>query len=243
MTTILVTGGTSGPGRPTVERLRALGHEVRVLSRRSGEGHLLGDLSTGSGLEDALAGVEVVVHLATTRRKDLRQTERLVVAARAAGVGHLVYLSIVGVDRIPFPYYRDKLACESAVTGSGIPFTLLRATQFHSFPGEVLAMTGGRVFVELPIQPVGVDDVATLLVELATGDAAGHVADLGGPEILSTSDILGRLQRAGRARRRVAIVALPGATFRAFRAGHHVPGLPGGGTQTFDEWLASGASR
>src|SRR5690606_26932960 len=132
--TILVTGATSGPGRPTVARLRAAGHDVRALSRTSA-GHVVGDLRTGAGVAEALAGVDTVVHLATNRRTDLRDTERLLAAARDAGVSHLVYLSIVGGDRIPYGYYVDKLANEQAIADSGIPFTILRATQFHSFPG------------------------------------------------------------------------------------------------------------
>jgi uncharacterized protein YbjT (DUF2867 family) len=244
MTTILVTGATSGPGVPLVERLRAAGHEVRAMSRTPGDGHVVADLATGAGLDAALTGAEVVVHLATNRRKDLPDTQRLLAAARDAGVGRVVFLSIVGVDRIPYFYYRDKVAIEQAIAASGIPFTILRATQFHSFPGEILAMLGGRIFLRgLKIQPIGVGDVATRLAELATGAPAGRVADIGGPEILETRDILSRLQAAGRAKPRVLAIGLPGTTFAAFRAGHHLAGLPGYGTQTFDEWLASGAER
>lgn len=242
MTTILVTGATSGPGAPLIERLRAAGQDVRALSRTPGDGRLVGDLATGAGLDAALTGAEVVVHLATNRRKDLPDTERLLTAARAAGVGHFVFLSIVGVDDIPYFYYRDKVANERAIAASGIPFTILRATQFHSFPGEILAMLGGRLFVGgLKIQPIGVADVATRLAELATGTPEGRVSDIGGPEILEARDILTRLQRAGRAKKRILSLALPGKTFAAFKAGHHLAGLPGYGTQTFDEWLASGA--
>ena len=244
MTTILVTGGTSGPGRPTVDALRAAGHDVRVLSRTPEDGHVVADLATGAGLDAALAGVKTVVHLATNRKADLPDTERLLAAARAAGVGHLVYLSIVGVDRIPYGYYVDKQANESAIAASGIPSTILRATQFHSFPGEILAMFGGRLFLKgLEVQPIGVVDVARRLAELATGSPAGRVPDLGGPEILDATDVLHRLQAAGRAPKRVLSITLPGKAFAAFAAGHHLAGLPGAGTQTFDEWLASGARK
>lgn len=244
MTTILVTGATSGPGRPTVERLRAAGHDVRALSRTPGDGRVVGDLATGDGLEAALAGVQTVVHLATNRKADLPDTQRLLGLARSAGVRHLVFLSIVGVDRIPYGYYTDKVASERAVAASGIPFTILRATQFHSFPSEILAMFGNRLFLRgVKVQPVGVEDVSDRLAELATGAPAGRVADLGGPEILDAAEVLNRLQAAGRAPKRVLSIKLPGKAFRAFVAGHHLAGLPGGGTQTFDEWLASGAAK
>lgn len=244
MPTILVTGATSGPGAPLVERLRAAGHEVRALSRTADVGRVVADLATGAGLDAALAGVETVVHLATNRKADLPDTSRLLAAASAAGVGHLVYLSIVGVDRIPFGYYRDKVANERAIAESGIPFTILRATQFHSFPEDVLGMFGGRLFLkEVRVQPVGVEDVAERLAELAAALPAGRVADLGGPEILDATDVLRRLQRAGRAPKRVLSITLPGKAFAGFRAGHHLAGLPGTGAQTFDQWLASGATR
>lgn len=242
MSTILVTGGTSGPGRPTVERLRDSGHEVRVVSRTAGDGHFVGDLATGAGIDAALSGVDTVLHLASNFRNDLPDTERLLDQARAAGVQHLVFLSIVGVDRIPYGYYIDKVANEEAIAASGIPFTILRATQFHSFPLTMLAMTGGHVFLKgLKLQPIGVEDVAVRLAELTAGAPAGRVADIGGPEILDVTDILHRLQAAGRVSKRVLSIKLPGKAFRAFAAGHHLAGLPGYGTQTFDQWLASGA--
>lgn len=241
--TLTVTGGTSGPGGPLVERLRGDGRTVRVLSRKPGELHVMGDLNTGAGVDAAVAGADVVVHLATNRKRDLPGTERLVAAARAAGVGHFVYLSIVGVDKIPFALYRDKLANENAIESSGVPFTILRATQFHSFPSEMIAMTGGHFFVNLPVQPIGVEDVATRLADIALAPPAGRVADIGGPEILQGRDIVSRLQKADRLKKPVFTLSLPGKTFAAFKAGHHLTGLPGYGTQTFDEWRASGATR
>jgi uncharacterized protein YbjT (DUF2867 family) len=244
MTTILVTGATSGPGRPLVARLRAAGHDVRALSRRPGDGLIVGDLATGAGLAEAVAGVDTIVHLASNLSRDLPDTERLLGLAREAGVRHVVFLSIVGVDRIPYGYYIDKVANEQAIAASGIPFTILRATQFHSFPSQVLSMTGGHVFPRgVQVQPIAVEDVAARLAELATGAPGGRVADIGGPEILDAADILRRLQSAGRASRFVLSLRLPGAAFRGFAAGHHLAGLPGYGTQTFDEWLASGSER
>ncbi len=243
MSTITVTGGTSGPGAPLVNLLRADGHDVRVLSRRPGESHIVGDLKTGVGLDEVLADSAVVVHLATNGTRDLSGTQRLLAAARKAGVGHIVYLSIVGVDKIPFAYYRDKLANEKAIEESGVPFTILRATQFHSFPGQIISMTGGHFLFNLRVQPIGVRDVATRLAEIVVAPPAGRVADIGGPEVLETRDIVKRLQAAGRAKKPVLMLSLPGKTFRAFRAGHHLAGLPGYGTQTFDEWIASGAVR
>lgn len=226
-----------------VSLLRTDGRDVRVLSRKPGTSHIVGDLSKGVGLDAAVSGADVVVHFATNGKSDLPGTKALLAAAQTAGVGHFVYLSIVGVDKIPFPYYRDKLANEKAIAESGIPFTILRATQFHSFPSQIIAMTGGHFFVNLSVQPIGVNDVATRLAEIVIAPPAGRVADIGGPEILQGRDIVTRLQTAGRVKKPVFTLSLPGKMFTAFRAGHHIPGLPGYGTQTFDEWLSSGALR
>lgn len=243
MSIYTVTGGTSGPGVPTVNRLRAVGHEVRVVSRKPGSGRVVGDLDTGVGLDAAVEGAKVVIHLATNRKKDLPGTLKLLSAARSAGIEHFVYLSIVGVDQIPFAYYREKFTNEKAIAASGVPFTVLRATQFHSFPGEIIKMMGGHFCFDLSVQSIGVEDVAKRLAEIAIAPPAGRVADIGGPEILEARDIVARLESAGRVKKPVVMLSLPGKTFAAFRNGHHIPGLPGYGPQTFDEWLASGATR
>src|SRR3954454_6843316 len=112
MTTTLVTGATGALGVPTVARLRAAGHDVRALSRRSAPGLTTGDLLTGAGLGEALTGVDTVLHLATGPRGkgDVPATRTLLEAATDAGVRHLVLISIVGIDDVPLAYYRDKLA-------------------------------------------------------------------------------------------------------------------------------------
>lgn len=243
MSTITVTGGTSGPGAPLVTLLKADGHDVRIFSRKPGDSHIVGDLKTGAGLDEALDGADIVVHLATNAQGDLSGTERLLAAAHKAEVEHLVYLSIVGVDKIPFVYYRDKLANEKVIEASGMPFTILRATQFHSLPGRIISIAGGHFLFNLKVQPIGVLDVATRLAEIVGAPPAGRVADIGGPEILEARDIVTRLQAAGRVKKPVFMISLPGKTFRAFRAGHHIPGVPSYGTQTFDEWIASRAVR
>src|SRR4051794_6980079 len=133
MSVVLVTGGTGVLGRHVVSLARERGHDVRVLSRRPGAGTHVGDLATGAGVAEAARGAELVVHAASDTRRlgrsDLEQTRRLLAAARDAR--HLLFISIVGIDAIPYAYYRRKLACERAVAASGVPHTTLRATQFH----------------------------------------------------------------------------------------------------------------
>lgn len=244
MTTILVTGGTAQLGRPTVAGLREAGHDVRVLSRGDSDGVLSGDLRTGRGLGRALAGVGTVVHLASTgSARDIAATRLLTTFARTARVGHLVYISIVGVDDIPFPYYLAKLEAEQVVIDAGIPHSILRATQFHSFV-EGLFTAQRRI---LPVtlvpafsfQPIAVDEVASRLVELATADPAGRVPDIGGPQALAALDLAGRWKRASGSHRPLVPLRIPGRTAAAFAAGHNlVPGPPFG-RGTFDEYLAA----
>ncbi|MEV0018043.1 SDR family oxidoreductase [Streptomyces tendae] len=238
MTTILVTGGTGTLGRLVTERLRADGHDVRVLSRHS-EPYAVDLREGGSGLDAALAGVDTVVHCATTRRGgDERSAANLIAAARRAGATHLVYISIVGVDRVPLGYYRSKFAVEE----SGIGWTVLRATQFHDLVVQVLRALAKLPVVVLPAhacdQPVEVAEVADRLAELAQGAPAGRVPDVGGPEV-RTFESLARAYLGATGRRR-AVVNLPlaGKTYRAFRAGGHLAPEHAVGKGTFEEYLA-----
>jgi uncharacterized protein YbjT (DUF2867 family) len=245
MSTILVTGGTGGLGRPTVRKLVVAGHDVRVFSRRPGDGRLVGDLSTGAGLPAALDGVDTVVHLATNRRKDAPATSTLLERSGAAGVRHFVFISIVGVDDIPYFYYRDKVEIERMIEASGIPFTILRATQFHDFVAGFLRPQRRLPFLvslDLPVQPIAVEEVATRLVELAADRPMGRVADIGGPEARQLPEFIADWQRAFGTTKKVRTLPLGGKTIRAFRAGHHLTPLPGYGRETFAEFAVRQAA-
>ncbi|MFE1840782.1 SDR family oxidoreductase [Streptomyces sviceus] len=241
MTTILVTGGTGTLGRLVTERLTADGHEVRVLSRHSPRYPV--DLREGGpGLDAAVAGVSAIVHCATTQRGgDERSARNLLDAARRAGTGHLVYISIVGVDRVPFPYYRTKLAVERMIEESGVGWTILRTTQFHD-----LLVTLIRGLARLPVvfvpagvrdQPVEVAEVAARLAELATGAPAGRVADMGGPQVRTLADLARACLRAAGRKRPVVGVRLFGKAYRAFRAGGHLAPERAVGKGTFEDYL------
>src|SRR5215208_5427795 len=135
---VLVTGATGTLGRKVVGEATAAGHHLRAMSRRSHVGYTgvhwsQGDLLTGAGVDAAVDGVDVVVHCATqgTGDKDVTSTQNLITAARRAGIAHIVYISIVGIDRIPLPYYKTKLRVERTLAASGVGHTVLRATQFH----------------------------------------------------------------------------------------------------------------
>ncbi|GAA3123339.1 uncharacterized protein YbjT (DUF2867 family) [Kribbella aluminosa] len=238
MSSILVTGGTGTLGRPTVARLQA--HEVRVLSRKPGPDRIVGDLTTGSGLAAALAGADIVVHLATSQgRRDIEQTRNLLAAA--TGVRHLIVMSIAGIDRIPLPYYRYKLEAERLVAESGVPYTVLRATQFHNLVDQILSAERFLPAVLAPavtLQPIAVEEVAVRLAELVEQPPVnGRAPDIGGPERRSVVELAGLWKRARSTRRAVLPLRVPGKAFRAFAAGHATVDGPEYGKITFAEYL------
>lgn len=240
MTTILVTGATGTLGTPTTAQLTAAGHDVRALSRRTGPGLTTGDLLTGEGIPEAIAGVDTVVHLATGRN-DVGQGEAAISAARATGVAHFVLISIVGIEKIPLGYYDGKVEIERTLEASGVPFTILRATQFHQF---VAAIFGSQRFSPVTLaprfsfQPISTDEVAARLVELVGAEPSGRVADIGGPEQRTAHDLAEAWKAATRSRRPIWSPRMPGRTVAGFAAGHNlVPGEPYG-VVTFEEYLA-----
>jgi uncharacterized protein YbjT (DUF2867 family) len=185
------------------------------------------DLSTGAGLAEALAGVETVVHCATSMRAgpDIAATRQLVAAAAHAGVAHLIYVSIVGVDQIPLGYYGGKLTCERIVEESGVPHTILRATQFHDLLRALFATAAKMPVMFVPavrFQPVDVSDVAARLVELASGEPLGRAPDIGGPEIRPAVDLARAYLDATGRRRPIVPISLPGKLFRALRDGSNL---------------------
>ena len=240
--TVLITGGTGRLGRPTVAALRSRSLDPRILSRHPGDDHVVADLSTGEGLAAALEGVDTVVHLATSRSKDVGQTRRLLDAMAGSGA-HLIFTSIVGVDRIPYGYYRDKVASEKAIEASGVPFTIIRVTQFHGFVDEVLeAQRRLPVTIVLPVsaQTIHMPEVAEHLADLVESGPAGRVADLGGPEQLTLKEYARQWQSSRGVHRPIWTLHLPGKAIAAFKAGHHMSGLPGAGRVTYAEYLEAG---
>ncbi|MEU7765440.1 NAD(P)H-binding protein [Nocardia sp. NPDC049190] len=237
---IAVAGGTGVAGRVVVETLQARGHTPVVLSRGQGV-----DLVSGSGLDAALTGVEVVIDASnvTTNRKSVavdffeKAGRNLAGAAERTGVRHLVTPSIVGVDRVRLPYYTGKLRQEEIVRGGAVPWTIMRATQFHEFVGQVLSGVPGPIALVpiAPVQPIAVREVAEALVDLALEPPQGMAPELAGPQVESLVELARRLIAAGGARRRPVVpVYFPGG----MRNGGLLPTGPGPrGTQTFADWL------
>jgi uncharacterized protein YbjT (DUF2867 family) len=245
---ILVTGGTGTLGRLVTPLLHDAGHSVRVLSRRGGPAgngveHVTADLLTARDLDAALAGVGTVVHLAGGPKGDDRATANLVQAAQQAEVRHLVYISVIGADRVPLGYFRAKLGAERAIAGAGLPWTTLRAAQFHD-----LVLTMAQKMAKLPVipipgglrfQPVDARDVAARLGDLALDAPAGLVGDLAGPEVYPMAELMRGYLRAVGKRRPLLPVRMPGKIGRAYRAGDNLT-LSGAyaGARTWEAFLA-----
>lgn len=234
---IAIVGGTGTVGAETARELATRGHTVRVLSRHAPEFPV--DLTTGEGLARALAGMDVVVDASQGTRKVLVEgTERLLREEAEAGVRHHVGVSIVGIDRVGGPYYKLKLAQEAAIRGGGIPWTIVRATQFHTLVAQAFTKTaklGVVPSVAAPLQPVDPREVGRALADTAEAEPSFGITQFAGPEVVSARE-LARRWRAATGSHAVP-VRLPAT--RALREG----GLtnPGAwkGSVTFDAWLAS----
>ena len=236
---ILVTGATGTLGREVVPVLRARDAEVAVLSRKRHPEFRTADLDNGDGLREALEGIDTVVHLAAGADQ-ARETHTLISAMRGAGVDRIVFVSIVGIDDIPFPYYRAKLAAERAVFASGFGVSVLRATQFHSFAAApFLAQRRWPVMFapRLNVQPIDVRVVAAELADLALDDPRGRVDDIGGPQLLSGREIAAAVEARFGLHRRIVEFGLPGRTWNGFADGYHLAPQNTAGGRTFAEYL------
>lgn len=255
---VLVTGGTGTLGREVVRALTTAGHRAVTMSRKpapdaaTAPRWATADIVTGAGLAAAVADMDVILHAASDPRgdpaADEEGTRRLAGAARAARVGHLVFVSIVGVDRIPLPYYARKLAAERALAASGQPFSILRATQFHSFIDFLFrkAATAVPLMMPLPagysVQSVGLEDVAARLLRSISDGPCGLLPDFGGPERMTAHEAA-RIWQAARGSHKPLVPFWSfGAAARGFRGGHNT--LPADtppenrGQLSWREWLA-----
>jgi uncharacterized protein YbjT (DUF2867 family) len=256
---VVVTGGTGSLGSRVVRRLGDRGRRVRVISRHARESsagveYVMGDLVSGKGADDALEGAEVVVHCAGVGKikEDTAQAENVVHAAARAQVRHLVSVSVVGAERIPvksavdrsmFAYFASQRAKELIVERSGLPWTNLRATQFHD--GFILVMV--RALGKLPVaplpaqtrfQPVDTDEVADALVELALGPPVGQAPDFAGPKIYDAEYLLRSYLEATGRHRPVIRIRFPGAAAAAIRAGANLAPDRAVGKRSWEDFLA-----
>jgi uncharacterized protein YbjT (DUF2867 family) len=242
---IAVAGGTGVVGRYAVTAAQEAGHEAVVMSRSAGL-----DLQSDPGVAAALQGVDVIIDASNAATTSAGKacafftdvTRRLHRLGAAAGVSHLVTLSIVGIERVPgFGYYEAKVAQEAATRAGELPATIVRATQFHEFAAQILGrMRLGPVAVvpRMRVRSVAARTVGQILVEMATATPTDTVVEVGGPD---TADliVLARATVKRQQRRIVAVPLLvPGRAGHAMRADALLPG-PGARFEgpTFDTWL------
>jgi uncharacterized protein YbjT (DUF2867 family) len=257
---VLVTGGAGILGRQVVPRLQGAGYSVRVQSRRPrppgaapGVEWATADLGPGAGVPESVAGADVVLHAASspfrrTQEVDVEGTRRLVHLAGEAGAAHLIYISIVGIDRPPlstYPYYRAKREAEDIVQQGRVPWTVLRATQFHDLIDillrGLLALPVGALPTGFVFQSVDAGVVAERLVTAAGAGPQGRLPDVGGPQVLTLAEMARTWRRVTGRRRLILPLPLPGAWptpwARGFRAGlNTTPDRPAGGP-TWEAWL------
>jgi len=253
MTRVLVTGGNGALGREVVKKLSETGYTARTMSRRlqptsllAGTEWVQADLETGQGLSKAVSGIDVIIHAATrirhTQQIDVDGTRLLLEKARDAGVSHVIYISIVGIDRIPFAYYQHKLAAEEVIQSASIPWSILRATQFHYLLDLFLrALTKLPLVTLLPtdlrFQPVATSEVASHLCEIVAAGPAGRLPDMGGPQVHTFGELAHTWFNIRGLHRAVIPLHLPGKVAQGFRRGYNTCPEHALGKTTWEKWV------
>jgi uncharacterized protein YbjT (DUF2867 family) len=258
---ILLTGGTGTLGSLVLPLLRDAGRKVRVLSRHQhdpidGVEYVTGDIGTGAGVEAAVTGIETIVHCAGAAKGDDDKARNLAEAASRAGVRHLVFISVVGADRIPvvsgidramYGYFAAKRDAERIIAESGVPWTTLRATQFHDWIlmllGQMAKMPVMPLWGGARFQPVDSGEVAAKLVELALGEPSGLVPDIAGPRVYGMEELARSYLRAVGKRRLMISPKAPGRAAAAYRAGANLAPESAVGRRTWEEFLAEQVRR
>jgi len=244
---IAIAGGTGTLGRQVADELQARGHEVRVLSR--GAPRYRVDLTTGAGLDKALEDCEVVVDASNNSSKTaattlVEGTGRLLAAEQSAGVAHHVCVSVVGCELVPAGYFRVKAEQEDVVRRGPVPFSVVRATQFHEYVAATLGALARWRAVPVPralVQPVASAEVARTVADAAERGPRGGRVEIAGPEMASLADMARTWRRATGTRAALVPVPLPGGLGRALRGGalttDHADVR---GAVTFEAWLGYG---
>lgn len=243
---IAIAGGSGVVGRLTVEAVEATGHEAVVLSRSRGI-----DLVSGKGLAAAMTGVEAVIDTANVSTLNATAavefftaaTGNLISAGADAGVRHIVVLSIVGIDQMPYDYYAGKVAQEKVVEASPVPWTIQRATQFHEFAAQMFARAKVGPLHLAPrarTRPIAARDVGERLAEIAVGEAQGRAQDIAGPREEALDAMVKAYARSRGHRGWIPSINVPTTQMKGMRAGYALPDADALlASQTFAEWLAA----
>ena len=249
MERILITGASGALGREVIAQLKDQPYRVRLMQHRTTPPGGLpdqfemakADLESGEGLLNAVSDVDIVIHLASRGAKtEAPNTDRLLKAAHGAGVSHFIYQSIVGIDRIPFSYYKAKLAAEDLIRAGNVPWTIFRATQFHTLLDLYLKSMSRFPVLIVPrnfqFQPLDPAEAAARLIEAVQAGPSGYWSELGGPLKINTREITTAWLSAQGLRKPVIYLPLPGKVARSFRQGYNTTSVQPG-TISWQDWL------
>lgn len=253
MNRILITGGNGLLGRALTVPLIEAGYRVRISSRSARPSDTRPDvewarasLETGASLAEAMTGVDVIIHCATgsyarAKQVDIEGTRRLLALARQHRISHFLYISIIGVDKIPNRYLQAKYEAEQMIAASGLPYTILRAAQFYDAIAILLkALTRlpvGLILKGFPSQPVDVNEVAAHMVELVKAGPGGHVPDIAGPRAYELVDLARTWLGAQGKRKPLLQIPIPGKFGAAMRAGYGTAPEKARDGLTWEAWL------
>jgi uncharacterized protein YbjT (DUF2867 family) len=253
MSRVLITGGNGMLGRALTAPLIEAGYTVRVSSRSPRSPNARPDvewaqasLETGDGLAEAVAGVDVIIHCATggysrAKQVDVEGTRRLLPLARQQAVKHIMYMSIIGVDKIPNSYLQAKYEAEQLIKASGIPYTILRAAQFYEAITILLKgltkLPIGLILKGFPSQPIDINEVAELMVEMVKTGPSGLVPDIAGPRTYDLIDLARTWLQAQGKHKPLLQIPIPGKFGAAMRAGYGTAPDKARHGLTWEAWL------
>lgn len=246
MSNILITGGTGNLGKSLLAVLKQekISFTTGGRNNRSLETNFVTmDLLKNEGVEDAVKDKTIIFHLATDLKKDTILTENLIKAIGKNQGVHLIYISIVGIDKVPMGYYKQKLASEQAVIRSGIPYTILRATQFHQFAEQIittlLKFPVGILPKRIISQPIQTEIVARELYRLSLQQPKNITYEIGGSEIKSLEEMAREWQEETGKKRFVINLPIWGELGKSLRYGNLTTAKKCNESITWKEWLKS----
>jgi uncharacterized protein YbjT (DUF2867 family) len=254
---VLVTGSTGLLGSTLVNQLTNLNYEVKLTSRRKPDitgsrdfKWVYSDMLTGEGIEESVKDVDVIIHAATSPTKnskliEVSEFERFI--SKIQHVKHFIYPSIVGIDEIPMKYYQFKCEAEEILKNSSIPYTIARATQFHSFVDQLLLSRPlfKRYLIpgDMKFQSVDVEDFGHHLIQLMSDGPKGRVDDFGGPEIMTLREMAELKMKINNETKKVFSFSLPGKLYKSFLEGKNTNPIQKRGKITFEEFLRNKLDR
>lgn len=246
---ILVTGSSGKLGSALTKELKKTEHEVKLTSRRKPEDignfdWIYSDFLTGEGLEEAIMDVDVVIHAATSPMKNTKNVDVLALEKflkRMGHVKHFIYPSIIGIEDIPFNYYKHKHKAEVLLKNGNIPYTIIRATQFHSFVENLLLSKPifKRYFIpgDIKFQSVDTSEFAKYLIKLINEEPQGKIVEFAGPKIMTLREMAEQKIKINNEENKIFSFSMIGKLYKALLEGKNTNLSQTKGMITFEEYL------